>query len=64
MVLGLVYFWQENREYFQARFGKLADDDDYLQQAIAIVERGLAPQGPASAETLAAAADDEPAEFA
>lgn len=63
MVLGLVYFWQENREYFQARFGKLADDDDYLQQAIAIVERGLAPQGPAIAETLATAADDEPAEL-
>jgi TetR/AcrR family transcriptional regulator len=44
MVLGLVYFWLEGRDHFAQRFGERVNDKDYLQAAVAIVERGLAPE--------------------
>jgi len=43
MVLGLVVFWLENRDHFAGRFGHALDDEAYLRQAIALVERGLVP---------------------
>ena len=43
MVLGLVAFWLENRDHWEARFGSAVDDATYLEQAIALVEHGLAP---------------------
>jgi TetR/AcrR family transcriptional regulator len=43
MILGLVCFCLENREHFSHRFGAGFDVRSYLRQAIALVERGLAP---------------------
>src|ERR1700722_2985571 len=43
MILGLVFFCVENREHFSQRFGSDFDTQTYLRQAIALVERGLAP---------------------
>ncbi len=55
MVLGLVSFWIENRDYFERRFPGPIDDRYYLRQAIALVERGIAPaSGDAPAESASA----------
>ena len=43
MILGLVCFCVENRDHFSQRFGDKFDEQTYLRQAIAMVERGLAP---------------------
>ena len=43
MILGLVCFCVENRDHFAHRFGDGFDVRSYLRQAIALVERGLAP---------------------
>ena len=40
-ILGLVMLWLENREFFKQRFGPQVNDQDYLQQAIDILQRGL-----------------------
>jgi TetR/AcrR family transcriptional regulator len=44
MILGLVCFCLENRDHFAHRFGEGFDVRSYLRQAIALVERGLAPE--------------------
>jgi TetR/AcrR family transcriptional regulator len=44
MLLGLVCFWLENREHFVERFGADVDDRAYLNQAIALLERGVTPE--------------------
>lgn len=46
MVLGLVYFWLQGREHFVQRLGNSISDEGYLQQAIAVLERGVAPAAP------------------
>jgi len=51
MVIGLVYFWQENREHFEQRFQGDISDKDYLREAVAIIERGTAPDESAAAMT-------------
>jgi TetR/AcrR family transcriptional regulator len=43
MITGLVYFFVENGDHFSQRFGDEFDEQTYLRQAIAMVERGLAP---------------------
>jgi TetR/AcrR family transcriptional regulator len=43
MIMGLVYFCVENRDHFSQRCGDEFDEQTYLRQAIAMVERGLAP---------------------
>jgi TetR/AcrR family transcriptional regulator len=43
MISALVFFCLENREHFSQRFGEEFDVHDYLRQAIAFVERGIAP---------------------
>ena len=43
MMLGLVAFWVENRDHFAERFGGDVDEQAYLRQAIALFERGAAP---------------------
>ena len=40
-ILGLVMLWLENREFFKQRFGPQVNDQDYLQQGIDILQRGL-----------------------
>ncbi|MCC7084226.1 MAG: TetR/AcrR family transcriptional regulator [Pirellulales bacterium] len=42
MVLGLVYFWLEGCEHFAQRFDQQVNAKDYLRQAIAVLEQGLA----------------------
>jgi TetR/AcrR family transcriptional regulator len=44
MLMGLVYFWLERREYLAYRFGERINDRDYLRQAIALLERGVEPR--------------------
>ena len=39
---GLVFFWLDNRNHFAHRFGPEINDAEYLRQAVAILERGLA----------------------
>jgi TetR/AcrR family transcriptional regulator len=43
MVLGLVYFWLECRNHIKQRLGGNVNDKEYLNQAIAILEQGIAP---------------------
>jgi TetR/AcrR family transcriptional regulator len=42
MIFGLVFFWVENRAHFTQRFQGTIDDESFLRQAIALVERGVA----------------------
>src|SRR3954464_14154124 len=53
MITGLVAFWLENRSHFSHRFGDAIDDQAYLRQAIALVERGLAPSSSEGAPDFA-----------
>jgi TetR/AcrR family transcriptional regulator len=48
MVLGLVYFWLECRTHIKHRLGNHVNDKEYLNQAIAILERGIAPDSQSS----------------
>ena len=64
MLLGLVYFWLQGREHFQHRFGDSLNDDDFIEQAITLLEQGLGPSAvlalaPARADKLSARDDDE-----
>src|SRR5206468_1790717 len=43
MIFGLILFWVENRAHFAERFRGRIADEDYLRQAIALIERGVAP---------------------
>jgi TetR/AcrR family transcriptional regulator len=43
MILGLIFFWVENRAHFAERFKGTIDDDSFLRQAIALVEQGVKP---------------------
>jgi TetR/AcrR family transcriptional regulator len=63
MVLGLVYFWLQGREHFVHRFGDAVNDDHFIEQAIAMLEQGLAPSADAVKPTSAPiAARDEVSE--
>jgi TetR/AcrR family transcriptional regulator len=44
MILGIVFFWLDNRRYFSGRSGKLANDNAYLNTAIKMIEEGLLPR--------------------
>lgn len=41
MILGIVFFWLDNRRHFAQRFGKPVDDDAYLDTAVKMIESGL-----------------------
>ena len=45
MILGVAYFWLDNRNYFNQRFGEQIDDDSYLNSAVKMMEEGLVPRG-------------------
>ncbi len=53
-LLGLVFFWLDNRAHFGHRFGPEINDQDYLRQAIEILERGIGAPGAADGGTAAA----------
>lgn len=44
MILGIVYFWLDNRKYFNQRFGKPIDNNAYLNTAVKMIEDGLLPR--------------------
>src|SRR5262245_12679714 len=43
MVIALVHFWAQGRECFMQRFGGTANDDEFIEQAIAVLEQGMSP---------------------
>src|SRR5437763_389819 len=49
MIFGLILFWVENRAHFTERFRGRIDDESYFRQAVALIERGIAP-GPCEPE--------------
>lgn len=62
ILVGMVFFWLDNREHFGQRFGSGVNDGEYLRQAVRILERGvsLAESGdPGDGVSDEAAADDE-----
>ena len=54
MILGIVFFWLDNRHHFAQRFGKPVDNDAYLDTAVKMIEEGLHPRSvkPANVEGL------------
>jgi TetR/AcrR family transcriptional regulator len=61
MVLGLVHFWAQGREHFRLRFGDAVNDDEFIEQAIAVLEQGLQPPSEtrvASAASAVGAVDE------
>jgi TetR/AcrR family transcriptional regulator len=44
MIMGIVFFWLENRRHFAARFGKPIDSRAYLKTAVKMIEEGLRPR--------------------
>lgn len=53
MVLGIVFFWLDNRRHFEERFGAKINNNAYLNTAIKMIEEGLLPRGVSTTETLA-----------
>lgn len=43
MIFGLILFWVENRAHFAERFKGRINDEAYFRQAVALIERGIAP---------------------
>jgi len=48
MILGIVFFWLDNRQHFAERFGQAVDNDAYLDTAVKMIEEGLRPRKAAS----------------
>ena len=44
MILGIVFFWLDNRLHFAERFGKPVNDDSYIDTAVKMIEEGLLVQ--------------------
>ncbi|HEY0984283.1 MULTISPECIES: TetR/AcrR family transcriptional regulator [unclassified Schlesneria] len=46
MILGIVFFWLDNRLHFAERFGKPVDNDSYIDTAVKMIEEGLLVRTP------------------
>lgn len=44
MILGIIFFWLDNRRYFENRFGRSVNDQSYLKNAVTLIEDGLRPR--------------------
>lgn len=44
MILGIVFFWLDNRRHFAERFGKAISNEQYLDTAVKMIEDGLRPR--------------------
>ena len=44
MILGIIFFWLDNREHFRQRYQKPIPNDAYLKTAIKLIEEGLLPR--------------------
>ena len=53
MILGIVFFWLDNRLHFAQRFGKPVNNDSYLDTAVKMIEEGLRPRPTKSAKRAA-----------
>lgn len=42
MIVGIIFFWLDNRKHFRERFGRSANDKSYLETAIRLMEGGAA----------------------
>jgi TetR/AcrR family transcriptional regulator len=60
VLVGLVFFWLDNRQHFERRFEAKVSDADYLRQVVKILERGIGLADSEPAPDSAAA--DEPAD--
>lgn len=56
MVFGMLHFWAQARDHFRQRFGDPVNDDEFIEQAIAGLEQGMAhPPKPPSANRSSSA---------
>jgi TetR/AcrR family transcriptional regulator len=44
MIVGVIYFWLDNRRYFAEHFRKKTSDNSYLKTAVSLIEDGLRPR--------------------
>jgi TetR/AcrR family transcriptional regulator len=44
MILGIVFFWLDNRQHFAQRLGSPISNDTYLNTAVKMIEEGLLPR--------------------
>lgn len=44
MILGIIFFWLDNRQHFTQRFGRKVSDTSYLNTAVQMIEEGLLPR--------------------
>jgi TetR/AcrR family transcriptional regulator len=52
MILGIVFFWLDNRQHFTQRFGSPINNNAYINTAIKMIEEGLLPREKASGGRL------------
>ena len=64
VLVGLVFFWLDNREHFVQRFGTNVSDSAYLRQVVQILERGISTtqSGDTADRDIAQEATDETGE--
>lgn len=44
MILGIIFFWLDNRKHFTQRFKRTVTDATYLNTAVKMIEQGLSPR--------------------
>lgn len=44
MILGIIFFWLDNRRHFTQRFERAVSDSAYLNTAVRMIEEGLLPR--------------------
>ena len=44
MIMGVIFFWLDNRKHFAHRFGGAISDASYLNTAVRLIEEGLRPR--------------------
>lgn len=44
MIMGIVFFWLDNRHHFEQRFGKPVNNNSYIDTAVKMIEEGLLPR--------------------
>lgn len=53
MLIAVVYYWLEYRDYYQSVFDDQSmDDDEYLRQAVSLFSQGLTPQTPGNNKSI------------
>ena len=60
MILGIVFFWLDNRLHFAERFGKPFNNDSYIDTAVKMIEEGLLVRPRKAASKAKSAPDVDP----